>query len=179
MEFDDILEERHSVRSYSVKSVSLEDVVKILHAGRLAPAAGNIHILKFIVVSDKEKKKKLADAAHEQEFIAKAPYVIVVLSEISQLVRAYGERGKMYAKQQAGAAIENMLLKIVDLGMASCWIGAFDDLSVKRILKIPVSKEDTMDVEALIPIAYSASKKVKRPKAILHKIVHKEKYKIA
>lgn len=172
MEFDKVLEERHSVRNYSDKKVPLKDVVKIMNVGRLAPAAGNLHILKFIVVEDKKQKDALGNAAHEQHFISKAPYIIVVCSDIKQVVRSYGERGLMYSKQQSGAAIENMLLKITDLGLASCWIGAFDDEAIKKILKIPVD----VDVEALLPIAYSASKKFKRPKVELHDIVHKEKF---
>ena len=160
---------KDSVRNYSDKKVILKDVVKIMDVGRLGPAAGNIHTLKFILVEDKDKKEEVAHAAHEQHFIEKASYVIVVCSDTKQMVRSYGERGKMYAKYQAGAAIENMLLKATDLGLGSCWIGAFDEEDIKKILKIP----DEIDIEALLPIGYSASKKVERPRVQLHTIVHK------
>lgn len=172
MEFDKVIEERHSVRNYSEKKVQLKDIVKIMHAGRLAPAAGNTHILKFIVVDKKEMKEKIGGAAHEQHFLEKAPYIIVILSDTKQMERAYGERGKKYALQQAGASIENMLLKAVDLNLSSCWIGSFDDAEIKRILRIP----DNVEVEALLPIGYSASKKVERPRVQLHSIVKRGQF---
>jgi len=168
MEVDKAIKERHSVRNYSPKAVKLVDVVTIINAGRFAPAAGNISTARFIIVKDREKKKKLADAAFGQHFVATAQYVIAVCSDLTQLVRAYGDRGLIYARQQAGAAIQNMLLKAVDLGLASCWTGAFDDDAVKRILKIPKD----INVEALLPIGYSAGNKVMRKKPDLDKITY-------
>lgn len=168
MELDKAIKERHSVRNYSSKAVKLVDVVTIINAGRFAPAAGNIPTVRFILVDDKEKKKKLADAALGQHFIATAQYVVVVCSDLKQMTRAYDDRGIIYARQQAGAAIQNMLLKAVDLGLASCWTGAFNDAAVKRILKIPKD----VNVEALLPIGYSAGKKVTRKKHELDKITH-------
>ena len=64
----------------------------------------------------------------------------------------FEERAEKYIKQHAGAAIENFLLKITDLGLVSCWIGAFSDLTVKNILRIP----DEIDVEAILPVAYES-----------------------
>lgn len=168
MELDKAIKERHSVRNYSPKAVKLVDVVTIINAGRFAPVAGNIPTVKFIIVDDKEKKRKLADAALGQNFIATAQYVVVVCSDLTQITRAYGDRGAIYARQQAGAAIQNMLLKAVDLGLASCWTGAFNDGTIKKILKIPKD----VNVEALLPIGYSAGKKVMRKKPYLDKITH-------
>ncbi|MCK4721500.1 nitroreductase family protein, partial [bacterium] len=54
-------------------------------------------------------------------------YIIVVCSDITQLKRSYGSRAEMYGRQQAGAVIENILLKVTDLKLASCWVGAFDE----------------------------------------------------
>lgn len=166
MEVDKAIKERYSVRNYSSKSVKLVDVVTIINAGRFAPAAGNISTIRFIIVDNKEKKKKLADAALGQQFIAAAQYVVVVCSDLKQMIRVYGDRGFIYARQQAGAAIQNMLLKAIDLGLASCWTGAFDDDVVKKILKIP--KE--VNVEVLLPIGYPTGDKVIRKKPDLEKI---------
>ncbi len=168
MDIDKAIRERHSVRNYSDKKVSLKDIVSIMDAGRLAPAAGNVHAIRFIVVEDNETKKKLAKAAFSQHFIEKAQYVIAICSDVKRIKKAYGERGLMYARQQAGAAIENMLLKIVDLGLGTCWTGAFHDASVKSVLKIP----EEVIVEALLPIGYSASKRVERKKHELDQLVH-------
>lgn len=139
---------RHSIRKFSSMAIPFDKIAEILDAARFAPAAGNIPSIRLILVSEREKIRELAQAA-VQDFIATAPYVIVVCSDNTQVERLYGERGLKYSRQQAGATIENMLLKVTELGLASCWIGAFDDNSVKRILVLP----DNLEVEALLPIA--------------------------
>lgn len=149
MELTKAIEKRRSIRKYSNKKIKFEDVSEICNSARFAPCAANIYTVKIIIVEDKETKAKLADAALNQSFIAEAPYLLVVCSEISLLKKGYGEFADTYCKQQAGAAIQNMLLKTTELGLATCWIGAFEENEMKRILKIP----DNIRVEALLPIA--------------------------
>jgi hypothetical protein len=170
MEFDKILKERHCARTYSAKKVEFKDVVAICEAALSAPMAGNIFTLKLVVVSDKKKKQELAEAALGQEFLAEAGYIIVVCSDISNVAKSYDERGKIYARQQAGAAIENMFLKATDLGLGTCWIGAFDENAVRRILNIP----DSVQVEALLPVGYERVKARTRIKPQLKNITNFE-----
>mgnify|MGYP001953254937 CR=1 FL=1 len=66
----------------------------------------------------------------------------------------YDKRADTYTKQQAGAAIENMLLKITDLGLASTWTGAFSEITIRNALKIP----DNINIEAILPIGYPTKK---------------------
>ena len=124
-------------------------------------SAGDNYTLKFILVSDQEKIQKLAQAA-QQNFISQTRYVVVVCSTLSRTVNAYGKRGEMYIRQQAGSAIQNFLLKITEKGLATCWIGAFVDNLVKEILKIP----EEINVEAMFPVGYEYEK----PKTIKAKI---------
>lgn len=87
---------------------------------------------------------------------------------------SYKERGKKYCKQQAGAAIQNFLLKIHESGLATCWIGHFDDTKVKEILRIP----EDIEVEALFPIGYEYRKPLtKKEKVRLDSVLYFEKYK--
>ncbi|MEM1536052.1 MAG: nitroreductase family protein [Candidatus Pacearchaeota archaeon] len=166
MSFDKIIRARRSIRKYSSKKVSFQHIVEVCDVARFAPMAGNIFTLKLVIVSEKDKIKKIAEAA-QQPFLADAPYIIVVCSETSKVTRSYGARGERYARQQAGAAIQNMLLKITELGLASCWIGWFDDNAIASILKIPKD----IDIEALIPVAYAAVKPSKVFKPELKSIV--------
>ncbi len=153
MNFDDVISKRCSIRKYGTKKVSFNDVSKIIDVSRFAPCAGNIHTVRLVVVDDKDKKAELAEASLEQYFIADASYIIVVCSDTSHLARSYSEQADKYSRQQAGAAIENMLLKICELGLASCWIGAFDEEKVREALNIP----NHIHVEALLPIAYCSN----------------------
>lgn len=173
MELSDALKERKCVRSYSAKNVRFDEIIAICDAARFSPMAGNIYTLRLIVVGDKEKKNKLAEAALEQEFIADASYIIVVCSDTTNLVRSYGSRAEMYSRQQAGAAIENMFLKVTELGLATCWVGAFDENAVKRILNIP----ENVQVEAIMPIANPLGKTSQKKKPDLKFILYFEKWK--
>jgi len=159
MELDKAIKERHSVRRFkSGKKPNYREIVSILEAGTKAPLAGNIYSVKYILVTEKEKIKAIAEAS-QQDFIAETDFVIVICSDKKDLERNYYERGKIYARHNAGAAIENMLLKITELGLTSCWVGAFSDDMVKRILGIP----ENIDIEALLPVGYEFEKK-KQPR---------------
>jgi nitroreductase len=173
MKFDEVIEKRQSHRNYAGKKVDWKYVAEIMEAGRKAPMAGNIFTVRFMVVTDGDKIAKIAQAA-VQEFIQKASWLIIVCSENKRIDNAYSERGLKYSRQQAGAVIENMLLKITDLGLASCWIGAFDDEAVKSILNIP----SDIEVEAIIPVAYGTKfvGESKRKKTALNDLVYFDKW---
>jgi nitroreductase len=157
MQLDKAIKERHSVRRFSTKKVNWRDILKAIDFAKLAPLAGNIPTVKFIVVLDDDKIKQLANAC-QQDFVGTVQYIVVICSDPKQCVRSYDERGKKYSTQQAGAAIENFLLKITDLGLATCWVGAFSDEQVKRILEIP----EDIEVEGIFPIGYEMPPKSKQ-----------------
>ena len=159
MKLDDAIKCRQCVRHYSNKPVNWGKLSLVLEAATHAPCAGGIFTVRLIIVANKEKIKQLADAC-QQPFVSQAQFVIVVCSETSQTEKAYGERAKMYIRQQAGAAIQSMFLKATDLGLATCWVGAFDDNLIKTALKIPID----VQVEALLPIANPLKPLPKRTK---------------
>jgi len=150
MNLDRAIEERHSVRRFSTKKVDWRKIIDAIDSAHKAPLAGNVPAVRFIFVANKDLIRELADAA-QQQFIGDAQYVVVVCTNNDLPVRSYGSRGKRYCTQEAGAAIQNFLLKLTDLGLASCWVGAFADEQVKRILKIT---KDSVEIEAILPIGY-------------------------
>ena len=157
MELNKAIKKRRSVRKFKDKKPNWRDILECIDSVRYAPMAGNNFTLKFILVDDKEKIEKLAKAA-QQDFISETKYVLVVCSNPSRTTNAYGKRGEIYCRQQAGAAIQNFLLKITEAGLATCWVGHFIDEQVKRALKIP----EKIDVEAMLPIGYEFKKPITR-----------------
>ena len=153
MDLDKVLEVRHSTRGFQQKKKpSYRKIIQLIEAASKAPLAGNLPSLKYILVSNEKKINELAKAA-QQSFIATAPWVIVICCNKSLLDKYYYERAERYARHQAGAATQNILMKVADLGLSSCWVGAFSDETVKRILKIP----DNVNVDALLPIGYESA----------------------
>ena len=55
-----LIQSRQSVRKYSEKHISDEDLRKILEAGRLAPSWMNVQSWKFILVKSQENKDLLS-----------------------------------------------------------------------------------------------------------------------
>ncbi|MEA3329211.1 MAG: nitroreductase family protein [Nanoarchaeota archaeon] len=172
MNLDKVIEARRSVRRFHSKVPNWRKILDAVNCARKAPLAGNISSLKFILVDEVEKIAQLAESSG-QKFVADVHFVLVVVSDTKEVVRSYDERGEKYANQQAGAAIENLLLKLTELKLGACWVGAFDDDQVKRILKIP---EDSEPV-AIIPIGFPLLKGSQKKKPHLDRCLYFNKYK--
>ena len=172
MQLDSAIKKRHSVRAFKKKKAPWDKVLEAINAAIEAPSAGNIANLKFILVEDHETIHKLAKHSH-QSWMTKAGIVVVACSDDTNLETLYGERGRGYNKQHTGAAIENFLLKITDLGLAACWVGAYTDELIRSTLKIP----SHIQVEALIPVGYEKPEKAhKKRKKALENVIYWEEW---
>lgn len=149
MEFDKVIKKRASVRKYSDKDFPTEKVIELIDYANLAPSPGNLPLLKYIIVQDPFLKTQVASAC-QQNFVQFAKYLIVVCSDSKESDKLYDKRSKKYTTQHAGAAIENLMLKATDLGLSTCWIGAFSERMLKDILRIP----DNIEIEAVITVSY-------------------------
>ena len=171
MKLIDAIESRHSIRKFKSKKVKWPDILEAINSAIKAPLAGNINTLRFIIVEDTQKKQQIAEAT-DQLWVAEADTLVVVCSDSSNIQRMYDERGKIYEHQQIGAAIQNFLLRITDLGLSSCWIGAYLDKNIKLILKIP----ENINVEAILPIGYADEKPRPKRKDSLQSVIFWEKW---
>lgn len=172
MELIDAIKSRSSVRKFSSKPIEDNIIEEIIELGNLAPSAGNLQPRDFVVVKNEDTKEKLAQAALNQRFVAEVPVVIVVCANIRR-VSSYGRRGmELYCYQDSAAAIENMLLAIVDKGLACCWVGAFNENAVSKILDLP----DHVRPIALLPIGYSDEKVGHTSRIDIDELVHYEKW---
>lgn len=166
MKLEEAIRSRKSVRKFANKKPDWRTVIECIDSMRFAPTAGKNFTLRMILVSDKKKIQKLADAS-EQSFIATAPYVVVVYSDPSRISNLFGKRGDIYLRQQAGAAIENFLLAIEDRGLATCWVGHFDENQIKNMMKI----SDAMNVEAIFPVGFELGKTNMKDKIPLDRVL--------
>jgi nitroreductase len=137
---------RWSVRSYESRAVEPENLKQVLDAGRMAPSARNMQDWRFVVVTDKAARAKLGEAARGQQFVAEAPVVIVACGT-SDYAMTCGE--KCYPIDVA-IAVDHMTLAAVQLGLGTCWVGAFFGDKVKSLLSIP----EKTHVVALLTLGY-------------------------
>lgn len=157
----DAIKARRSIRRYKPEPVSREDLLKLLEAARLAPSAGNRQPWRFIVVMNPERRRSLASAS--QGFVADAYAVIVALGD---------PKASRWFKQDPMIALEHIALEATELGLGTCWIGAFNEAEVKRILKVP----EELSVIALMSIGVPAEQPSARSRKPIEEIVFMEEY---
>ncbi len=175
MDVFDCIESRRSVRRYEKKDVPNELLAQIITAGTFAPSAGNTQEWEFIIVRDREKKRRLSKAALMQSQVEEAPAVIVVLANLEKIEVRYKERGKqVYALQDTAACIQNMLLVAHDLDLGACWVGAFDEDEVADVIEISSKFRPVGMVTIGFPIPYEPQEKVER--ISFERLTWQEKY---
>ncbi len=151
MNLKEAIEKRHSVRSFKVEGISEEAIQTLLEAACQAPTAGNMQAWRFYVVRNEKIKRDLAISALNQMWMSRAPVIIVLCADMARAERFYGERGRnLYALQDTAAAAQNLLLTAGSLGLGGCWVGAFSEARVAKLLDLPHSVRPL----ALLPIGY-------------------------
>ncbi len=168
----DLIFRRVSIRKFLPKEIDEKTVRLILEAGNAAPSAGNLQARDFIVVRDQKIKNELAKASLRQMFIAQAPVVIVVCANYPRSMRVYGERGKLYAEQDATAAVQNILLAVTALNLGAVWVGAFDEQRVSEILALPPNVRPM----AIVPVGYPAEQPSRRSRYPIEELTHYERW---
>ncbi len=150
----ELIQSRHSYRGkYSSASVPREDLMKILQAGLAAPSGCNKQTTSLICVDDPNILAEIR-AAIDPPVAETAPALICILT---RRINAY--RDRCFAVQDYSAAIENMLLTIVDLGYQSCWYEGHitdEDRIGDRIAKI-LNVPEVYDLVCILPVGIAES----------------------
>lgn len=156
----DAIKDRRSIRRFAPRDIPSATLSRLLEAASMAPSAGNRQPWFFYVVGNADTRQELAKAAFGQSFLVEAPVNIVVCAEPERSSERYGERGaRLYCLQDTAAAVQNLLLMAEGLGLATCWVGAFDEQRVCQVLDIPKGLRPV----AIIPVGYSNLAKSPQP----------------
>ena len=169
MDFFDAVARRRSVRSYKRRPVEPERVTTILEAANAAPSAGNLQAYEIFVVEDPARKKALARAALNQAFVAAAPVVLVFCARPARSA-SYGIRGQqLYAVQDATIACAFAMLAATASGLATVWVGAFEEDDVRKAIDAPDGDRPV----AILPLGYSAEHPAAAPRRRTSDLVHR------
>jgi nitroreductase len=153
-DFFETVRHRHSVRKYQPDMpVETEKLHAILEMACAAPSAGDLQAYRILVVRDPAERRALVHAAHEQAFIAEAPVCLVFCADPARSAGVFGERGaKLYALQDTTIAAAYAQLAIVAAGMASTWVGYFEEAQIREVLQL----EPGLIPLALLSLGYPA-----------------------
>jgi len=167
MNLFEAIDARQSVRVYLPREIEEDALRKIFDAINRAPSVGNLQAYRVWVVRDSATKQKLAKAALGQDFMAGAPLVLVFCAEPARAGR-YGARGtELYCIQDATVAVAYAQLAATALGLATCWIGAFNETEVARILKLAAGLRPI----AMLPVGYGAETPPRTPRRPLSEMI--------
>lgn len=157
MSLYDIIVARRTIRQFKADAVPRPLLEKIINSGRLAPSAGNLQPLEFVVVDDEEIRERIFPCLRWAGYIAPegnpkpgrepTAYVIPIVNlEIR-------EKGYEY---DVGAAVENMILTAAEEGVGACWLISVDREKVTQILGIP----EACRIACVLALGYPAESPV-------------------
>ncbi|MCG2634440.1 MAG: nitroreductase family protein [Gammaproteobacteria bacterium] len=111
----------------------------ILETAVAAPSAGDLQAYNITVITTDSDRLKLRQALLEGgEFATEAPVSLIFSADGKRSAKKFGERGeRLYAGQDATIAAAYAQLAIVAAGMASTWVGAFDEERLRSALDLP------------------------------------------
>jgi nitroreductase len=173
MDFETVVKRRRMCREFLNRDVPQEKIDRILDLASRYPSAGHTEPQEFIVVRDQRVKHDLAHAALDQMFVAQAPLLIVVVSDVRRSARRYGERGVRFFSIIDGAFVAMLiLLAVVEEGLGACFVGSFYDEEVQEVLSLP---QEIRPI-GIIPIGYCAEGPRKFRRRSREQIVHRDRY---
>ncbi|MBP7745206.1 MAG: nitroreductase family protein [Phycisphaerae bacterium] len=149
---------RRSVRSYSDRPIPPEVLERLRGALRAAPSACNFQPWRFVFVQNPELRRQLASTANDQFWIAEAPLVVVACGLPQQAYKHMGGYGNS-VEIDVAIAVDHLTLAAVAEGLGTCWVGAFDERRLKRLLAIP----DAVKIIALTPVGYPTAPDLNAP----------------
>ena len=183
------------VRNYTDEGVDPAALERILDVARRGPSAGHTQGQSFVVVTDPEVRRGIAEAAGESEYVAagfdpwlsRAPVHVVVCTRVADYEERYSEPDKAnapaardwevpYWHVDAGAALMLLLLAAVDEGLAAGFSGVHAFEGLRDLLGIP---EDVTPI-GVVTIGHPApdrpSSSLKRGRKPEPEVIHKERW---
>lgn len=184
----ELLKNRSSVRQYQNRPVPDSILQDILEAGRLSPSGGNEQPWMFGVITDPDLITQIANIAHQQEWIAQAPLLIVLCTlavsdardgrdiqmqrypEYAQAIA--GMDSQLYwslnqEEHQTKIAGTHMVLAALERGVGSCWVSRFEVRKLAELLQVP---GNAIPAEILV-MGYPAQQAKQAPKKSLEELV--------
>lgn len=156
---------RKSVRSYSEKPVSNDELLTLVKAGMAAPTGKNVQPWEFVILTDREKLDSLAEVLPYAKMLKGASSAIVVCGNDDT-----ENGGSFYWYLDCSAAAQNILLAAESMGLGAVWTAAYpyeDRMSpVSETLELPLNIKPL----CVIPIGYPRTESKPKDKFKAEKI---------
>jgi len=167
MEFIELARNRYSVRAYKPAPVEEEKLNKVLEAMQLAPTACNLQPFQVIIVHTQGREAELI-RIYSAPWFVQAPIVLCMCAVAAR--GWYRQDGRSYCEIDATIAMDHAILAAADLGLGTCWVGAFNPEKARETLEIPEEVEPI----AFTPLGYPDDKPRPKRRKPLEELVRYE-----
>ena len=152
MSVEEVIEKRYSVRGYRDRPVEDEKLEKILKAAQLAPTGVNSQAFKVYVIDTKKNREAILKS-YNKEWIVQAPYVLAVVSKANDAWTRPWDI-KNLNEIDATIVMDHMILTATELGLGTCYIGAFHERPLIELLDLSEEYHPVL----LTPLGYPDAK---------------------
>ncbi len=144
---DNVFKKRRSIRKYTDRKITKEDLAKLAVSAFYAPTGRNADDIELVVTDDRKILDELATFKSGAAMLKGAQAAITVLSD--------PDVGDGTHRQDACIAATYILLKAAELGLGACWLnvctsGPEAAEKIRHILNVP----EKYNVETVISIGY-------------------------
>jgi len=170
MEFSELITKRYSVRAYRPIPVEDDVLQQVLEAARLAPTAANRQPFQLIVIPTAGREEELK-RIYKMDWFVQAPLVICAVATPD---RGWVRRSdsKCYCDVDVAIAMDHLILAAANLGLGTCWIGAFDPAAAREVLGLPEGVEPIV----FTPLGYPADQIGPKQRKPLADLVRRERW---
>ncbi|MFX1425461.1 MAG: nitroreductase family protein [Promethearchaeota archaeon] len=161
MDLEESIFKRRTIRRFKQNPIPMEILLKLVDFARVAPMARNVQALEFIIVENAEMRKELfplvswaaslpEDQRTPEQGREPTAYIVVLVNK---------DIKNVYVDFDVGAAVENILLGAISLGIGSCWMGAINFRKIRELFEIP----DHYDIKQVISLGFPDEESVMEP----------------
>jgi nitroreductase len=169
MDFSTLIKKRYSVRGYRSEPVEKEMLEQVLDAARLAPTASNRQPFR-IIVAQTERRREEIRRMYDRDWFVEAPTVICVCGVKSE---AWISRGGMnYVYVDVAIVMDHIILAATDLGLGTCWVGAFEKDVAREVFRLP----DDLEPVVMTPLGYAADQPEPKERRSIEELVRYERW---
>jgi nitroreductase len=162
MQVQEAIQKRLSIRRYADAPIPAEHLDILFKALQLAASANNYQNWEFVFVKNPDVKQKLIPACSNQRFIKDCTYFIAGVADPKL----------KWHMVDITIALAQFTLQAVELGYGTCWIGAFDEAHVKRVLDVPADKK----VVICMTLGRQAGRHIPRGRKAFEEIIYLDQF---
>lgn len=162
MDVHEAIRDRRSIRKWSDRPLERETLEELLEAARLAPASRNEQQWRIIAVTDRQRLRELVPICNNQHHVGEAGAFLFIVSD----------PGAKWTHLDPAIAMDHVTLRAHEMGLGTCWIGAFDRERMRTFLGIP----DGMVAVIGMTVGWPAESPQPRGRSSLDELVRWERY---